>query len=98
MFANLNEMQLEKVFKILSEYANKGVMKVCDDEKQGKYYCPNVLVWKDKSTSACRLCLDASCRTCTGESANSIMIKGSKLQNVYFMFGLEVSSACSMFH
>lgn len=80
LLEKLSPDQVEKVIGVLKEYRDQGIIKVCEDEKKGSYYCPFVLVWRDKLTSPLRICLDASQKSTNGLSANDIQLVGPPLQ------------------
>lgn len=80
LLAKLTQPQVNDVLSVLKKYRDDDIISICENNKEGLYYSPFVLVWRNKATTPLRICLDASQKTTNGLSANDIQLVGSKLQ------------------
>ncbi|XP_055714315.1 uncharacterized protein LOC129808562 [Phlebotomus papatasi] len=75
-----NEQLRNDYSEFIHEYISLGHMSLAPPDG-GKYYLPHHAVFKkESSTTKTRVAFDASCKTSTGKSLNSVLHAGPKLQ------------------
>ncbi|GBM34155.1 hypothetical protein AVEN_256516-1 [Araneus ventricosus] len=70
----------------LQEYLDLGHMKqIIDEDNTKSYYIPHHCIYKpEKTTTPLRVVFDASAKTSTGQSLNSILLNGGSIQDDLF--------------
>lgn len=80
VLGKLTPAEAEQVINLLKAQRDAKIITVVDDDREGAYFNPIVLVWKKSLTSPLRICFDGSQNSSSGVSGNDLQLAGPPLQ------------------